>query len=69
MKRFFACVFAFAIALSIFAVAGCGSGNADGDPVMHTVTFNTDGGSEIAPVQVEDGKTVAEPEKPVKDGP
>lgn len=68
MKRFFACVFAFAIALSIFAVAGCGSGNADGDPVMHTVTFNTDGGSEIAPVQVEDGKTVAEPEKPVKDG-
>ena len=34
----------------------------------HTVSFNTDGGSEIAPVEVEDGQPLAVPEVPVKDG-
>jgi len=34
----------------------------------HTVSFNTDGGTEIAPVEVEDGQLLTAPEAPVKDG-
>ena len=33
-----------------------------------TVTFDTDGGSRIAPVEVKKGKTVSEPADPTKDG-
>lgn len=36
--------------------------------VTYTVTFDTKGGSEVDPVQVEEGATVSEPEDPVKDG-
>lgn len=35
---------------------------------VHTVTFDTDGGSEIEPVEVTDTLAVARPENPVKDG-
>lgn len=38
------------------------------DPVTHTVTFLVYGGSEIDPVEVEDGQTVAKPEDPTKTG-
>ena len=34
----------------------------------YTVTFETNGGSNIAPAEVEDGATVAEPEPPTKEG-
>lgn len=34
----------------------------------HTVSFNTDGGSEIASVEVEDGQLLTAPEAPNKDG-
>ena len=37
-------------------------------PTTYTVTFNTDGGSEIAPAIVEEGKNVAEPSAPTKVG-
>ena len=36
--------------------------------VYHTVTFETNGGSEVASIQVEDGKTFATPEPPVREG-
>ena len=36
-------------------------------PVKYTVTFNTDGGSTINPVEVEEGQAVAKPEDPTKD--
>lgn len=35
---------------------------------VHTVTFDTDGGTEIAPVKVTDTLTVARPENPEKEG-
>ena len=35
---------------------------------QYTVTFNTDGGSTIDPVQVSDGSPVAQPADPTKDG-
>ena len=38
------------------------------DPEMFTVEFNTNGGSEIASVNVESGQTVARPADPTKDG-
>ena len=34
----------------------------------YTVSFNTDGGSEIAPVEIEEGQLLTAPEVPVKDG-
>src|SRR5690554_1894748 len=39
------------------------------EPVVeHTVTFDTDGGSEISAAVVEEGETVTEPEAPTKEG-
>src|SRR5690554_6737560 len=39
------------------------------DPVVeYTVTFDTDGGSEISAAVVEEGETVTEPEAPTKEG-
>ena len=37
-------------------------------PEKHRVTFESNGGSVIDPVEVEDGGQLAEPEKPVRDG-
>ena len=37
-------------------------------PETYTVTFNTNGGSTVESVAVEDGKTVAKPADPTKDG-
>ena len=36
-------------------------------PTVYTVTFNTDGGSTIDPVEVEEGQAVAKPADPTKD--
>ena len=36
-------------------------------PTVYTVTFNTDGGSTIDPVEVEEGQAVAKPTDPTKD--
>lgn len=35
---------------------------------MHTVSFNTDGGNEIASVEIEDGQLLTAPEAPIRDG-
>ena len=40
----------------------------DPKPVMHTVTFNSNGGTSIDPQTVQDGLTVRRPADPVKDG-
>jgi uncharacterized repeat protein (TIGR02543 family) len=40
----------------------------DYDWIPHTVTFETNGGSEIAPATVDFGRYVAEPEDPIKAG-
>lgn len=40
----------------------------DPEPVMFTVTFDSDGGSDVASVTVEEGKTVALPAAPEKEG-
>ena len=50
----------------IFCFVSCE--NSPIEPKHYTVTFNTDGGSEIAPAEVEDGKTVAKPVDPTKEG-
>lgn len=38
------------------------------EPETFTVTYNTDGGTEIEPVTVTDGGTITEPTAPTKDG-
>ncbi|MBO5907808.1 MAG: InlB B-repeat-containing protein [Clostridia bacterium] len=47
--------------LATFALASCGSGK-------YTVTFNSNGGSDVTSVEVEKDATVAEPTAPTKDG-
>lgn len=70
MKKLISCIAAFAFLLGIFGFTACGPGGGEQPPqaVMHTVTFDTDGGTAVAPVQVEHGKTFTEPEQPQKDG-
>ncbi len=49
-----------------FALAACGE---DAPTVKtYTVSFDTDGAGSIDPVKVDDGKTVAQPTEPQKDG-
>ena len=79
MKRF---LLYLLISFSLFSIASCGddddddskqttpSNNDKPDPVetkTFTVTFNTDGGSEVAAQTVEDGKSATKPEDPTKD--
>ena len=37
-------------------------------PTLYTVTFDPQGGSAVAPIQAEQGKTIAKPADPAKDG-
>ena len=65
MKKVLAVLLTVLMALSITgALAAC----AEDESVTHTVTFLVYGGSEIDPITVEDGKTVARPDDPVKAG-
>jgi uncharacterized repeat protein (TIGR02543 family) len=63
-------LFLLIVSFSLMAVA-CDDGEDPidpQDPVEYTVSFNTNGGSNIASVEVEDGKTVTAPTQPTKDG-
>lgn len=53
------CVAAFSLSL-----VACG----DETPTYYTVTFESNGGSEVASQQVEKGKTATEPDDPTKEG-
>ena len=59
-------------ALTLFAYTACGSdsgSSGDDETQSYTVTFNTNGGSEIASQSVEEGKLATKPEKaPTKEG-
>ena len=52
-----------------FALAGCNTRNNGGQTGKDTwtVTFNSMGGSEVAPVEVKNGETVAKPADPTKE--
>ena len=45
-----------------------GAESEDGEVVKHTVTFNTDDGTEVEPSQVDNGGTVTLPDEPSKSG-
>ncbi len=47
-------------------VCSCGCGCLEPEPVYYTVTFNSDGGSEIESLRVLSGARSAEPENPTK---
>ncbi len=55
------------VVTAAFALFACGEGGSPSDNT-YTVSFDTDGANEIASVEVADGKTVAEPAEPQKDG-
>lgn len=59
------------IAFSLLVVACNNDGNDPvdpTDPTMYTVSFETNGGTQISSVEVEDGKTVSAPQAPTKEG-
>ena len=56
--------------LSLFAVTSCGSDKEDEpkpEPTIFTVTFDTDGGSDVSARTVEEGKTAVKPTDPKKE--
>ena len=61
MKKLQVLLYFFMGVAMIFGIAGCDTLNNqkvqdDSDTVYYTVTFDTDGGNEIAPLQVAKGK-------------
>ena len=56
-----------AILALAFCLASC-KANADDDPTMYTVTFDSNGGTAVAQQTVESGKTATEPAVPSKNG-
>lgn len=50
----------FIVAMALFVLAACGT-------KTYKVTFDSDGGSAVAAVKVEEGKKVTEPDEPTKD--
>lgn len=72
-KKVFTLIFAVILSCACaFALAGCGKtdggGSGDGGSVIKefTVTFDSDGGTEIASVTVKEGERVEKPATPVK---
>jgi uncharacterized repeat protein (TIGR02543 family) len=68
MKKFFLLI--LFVSFSLMAVA-CDGGEDPidpTDPVEYTVSFETNGGNQIASVTVEDGKKVTAPSQPTKEG-
>ncbi|QMS85143.1 InlB B-repeat-containing protein [Candidatus Xianfuyuplasma coldseepsis] len=54
------------IVLLVFLFVGCSTPEVE--PIEFTVTFETDGGTDIGPISVTDGRSVAEPTVPQKEG-
>lgn len=66
MKRFIYFVF---FALSVFALStGCSDSDTEDPTPTVTVTFDSQGGSAVAPVTVEQGSKIAKPTDPTKEG-
>ena len=53
-------VFLFVLMFALFFIAGCNT-------KMRTVTFDSNGGTEVSSVEVEKGKTITEPAAPTKE--
>jgi Listeria/Bacterioides repeat/Listeria/Bacterioides repeat len=64
-KKFLIAFSVILAALSVFLFVAC---DKDETPVKFTVTFDTDGGSEIAPVEFDGGAAFVPPANPTKDG-
>lgn len=60
-------LFLLMLMLGICLVA-CGDDEQPSDPITFTVTFDTQGGNEIAPITFTEGVTIILPENPTKDG-
>ncbi|MDE7464125.1 MAG: InlB B-repeat-containing protein, partial [Clostridiales bacterium] len=58
-----------ALIASMLIIASCGdTDDTDKPPKTYTLTFVTDGGTEIDPIKAEAGKTITPPADPQKDG-
>ena len=68
-KRMLALFFAVALCVSVFAAfTGCGKQDSASESTKqsYTVTFNSDGGTSVADVTVEEGEKVSKPNDPTK---
>lgn len=69
MKKNFAAIIALLLALVMtFAACVTDEETPETPPAEYTVTFDTDGGSVIAPVKVKEGEKVSRPADPTKSG-
>lgn len=55
-------------ALCLTTLIACGENNTVPETIYHTVSFDSTGGSQVAPQQVEAGKLAQKPLDPVKEG-
>lgn len=55
-------------ALTLFAYTACGSDSGSDDPNVYTVKFESNGGSEVKSLSVEEGKSAVRPADPSKEG-
>lgn len=65
MKKIITSLF---IVLMLLAIVGCGGDKLPDDTEYVNISFETNGGSEIAPIKIEKGTIPAEPEEPKKSG-
>ena len=67
MKKLNGVVALLAAFALMFGIVSCNP-NADENLVYYSVTFDSDGGSDVDAIKVEKGKKVTEPEAPIKTG-
>lgn len=71
-KKLLRLVVCLALVLSLFAAAACGGkkdpGTTTTDPTEYTVTFDTQGGSEVEPIVVKANEKAEKPDNPTKAG-
>ncbi len=70
MKKFFIIILSVVFVLSgVIALSGCNKNNADneeGKNPVYTITFDSQGGSEVSPITAKAGDAISAPEKPTK---
>ena len=65
-RNSFAILFLATFSLGL-GMVGCSTGGQPAQEVTYTVSFNTNGGSEVAPVSVKHGEKLTKPANPTKE--
>ena len=68
MKKFRTLLVVVLIALLAMVFVACGEKNGNNQNESFTITFDTQGGSEVKPITIAEGATITLPSNPTKDG-